>query len=261
MDADLLAERENRQKYDGGPHYRPETICHMPDPSRAPAYIDGQFDAKMELVQRYCDHGVVVDLCCAAGDHLELFRMPRWRWGIGVDFSTSFLHHARHVGVGTRQDNLTFLCANARDLPLATQSVDSLYCLSSLYCIPRVEGVIREVARVLHPGGTCVLEFGCHSLNTLVCNAYPELANVGHISVKAMERPALATGRPVYVANGRKRLFRLDRPTGRRLALRRFLARSRVLELLLAAVLLGAGAAVRLWERCRQPKEIRREVR
>jgi len=186
MDADLLAERENRQKYDGGPHYRPETICHMPDPSRAPAYIDGQFDAKMELVQRYCDHGVVVDLCCAAGDHLELFRMPRWRWGIGVDFSTSFLHHARHVGVGTRQDNLTFLCANARDLPLATQSVDSLYCLSSLYCIPRVEGVIREVARVLHPGGTCVLEFGCHSLNTLVCNAYPELANVGHISVKAM---------------------------------------------------------------------------
>lgn len=87
---------------------------------------------------------------------------------------------------------------------------------------------------------------------------YPDAIGLG---ATAMERPVLATGRPVYATNGRKRLFRLDRPTGSRLALRRFLARSRVMELLLAAVLLGAGAAVRLWERCRQPRENHREVR
>jgi ubiquinone/menaquinone biosynthesis C-methylase UbiE len=181
-----VIEEETRKKYDGG-IYQPQTICFRPDPSSPPQWIDGLFAVKAELVARYCGQDVVVDLCCASGEHMEIFQGHTWRKGLGVDFSRSFLHYAQNEGVGRRNGNMDFLCANARALPLATASVGGLYCLSSLYHVPKVGEVVKEVARVLKPGGGCVLELGnLRSLNTLVCKAHPELAQHQHVPVGAM---------------------------------------------------------------------------
>jgi ubiquinone/menaquinone biosynthesis C-methylase UbiE len=67
----------------------------------------------------------------------------------------------------------------------SNSSFDLVYCFSSLYYIPKVGEVIHEVSRVLTFRGKCVVDFGnLYSLNTIVCNAYPDLAHPCHISVR-----------------------------------------------------------------------------
>lgn len=179
-------EEETRRKYDGG-IYQPETICFKPDATKAPQWIDGLFAVKTDLVRRYCGQDLVVDLCCASGDHMEIFEGYHWRLGLGLDFSGTFLRYAKHKGVGQRHSNMEFASANARALPLKTGVVGGLYCLSSLYHVPQVAEVVAEVARVLKSGGGCVLELGnLYSLNTLVCLAHPELAHHQHVTVGNM---------------------------------------------------------------------------
>lgn len=71
---------------------------------------------------------------------------------------------------------------------------------------------------------------------------FPDAIGLG---AGAMQRLALSDGRPVYVLNGRRRLFLLDGAT-RQYALiwRRFLARSRVTEKLLAVLAYMVGAVL-----------------
>jgi hypothetical protein len=73
----------------------------------------------------------------------------------------------------------------------------------------------------------------------VVLLVYPDAIGLG---AGALERLALDTGRPVYVLNGRRRLFALDPGTRAALVRRRFLARSRVVEKLLAVLAFPVGA-------------------
>ncbi len=70
---------------------------------------------------------------------------------------------------------------------------------------------------------------------------FPDAIGLG---AGAMQRLALSDGRPVYVLNGRRRLFLLDGATRRALAWRRFLVRSRVTEKLLAVLAYAVGAVL-----------------
>ena len=62
-------------------------------------------------------------------------------------------------GVATGAGAVTSLLSDARSIPLETESVDAVYCISVLEHIPNFSDVIADVRRVLRPGGLFVPTF------------------------------------------------------------------------------------------------------
>ncbi len=181
-------ERLQRQKYRS-------CYVHILDrPNRTPAT---DYDAKMTVLRRTLifnsyDHGSVLDLCCGTGDFL-LDVAPRVEKAIGVDFSPELVNIARNRT--SKQRNVSLCVGSARGIPLRSGSIALAFSFSSLYYIPRVEKVVRECARVLEGGGTAILEFGIlHSLNSIVCRSYPDLASPCHVPLLAARRMLESAG-------------------------------------------------------------------
>jgi len=66
----------------------------------------------------------------------------------------------RAIGrVSTGGGTVTSLLSDARSIPLETESIDCVYCVSVLEHIPQCESVLSEIQRVLRPGGLFVLTF------------------------------------------------------------------------------------------------------
>lgn len=68
----------------------------------------------------------------------------------------------RHVDP-TAHDNLVFAAIDAMDLPLRDESVDIVYGFAFAHHLPDVDRFLAEVARVLRPGGRCVLMDNAYS--------------------------------------------------------------------------------------------------
>lgn len=184
---DARIEQDAIRKY-GGETYAAPTITIAPSKGDPQTYADRLLQLKLELVR---DHlgDPLMDLCC--GNGLHMFETVQGRTQVlGVDFSEQFLAfaavEARNRGIG----NVAFLCANARSMPIASDSIRGLYSFSALYTIPDLQSVLREIARVLQPGGRAVLDLGnSQSLNGFVCRYYPELAR--HTTVPLAETLAM----------------------------------------------------------------------
>jgi ubiquinone/menaquinone biosynthesis C-methylase UbiE len=147
---------------------------------------------RFNLILDSYDHGSVLDLCCGTGDFL-LKVAPRVETAIGVDFSPELVNIARRRT--SSQLNVSFCVGNARSIPLKSSSIALVFSFSSLYYIPLVQEAVKECARVLEPGGTAILEFGIlHSLNTIVCRSYPDLAFPCHVPLSAARRIVQSAG-------------------------------------------------------------------
>jgi SAM-dependent methyltransferase len=68
----------------------------------------------------------------------------------------------RHVDTASL-GNLLFAAIDAMDLPLRDESVDLVYGFAFVHHLPDVERFLREAARVLRPGGRCVLMDNAYS--------------------------------------------------------------------------------------------------
>lgn len=186
---DSLIEKETKQKYDGG-IYKPASICDLPK-DRPSQFADILLNLKLSLLKKYLNSStVVVDLCCAVGSHLfyisDLINKGK---GVGIDFSKTFIRNANTNLMQKNIDNISFLVGDVKKIPIKNDSVGLVYSFSSLYHIPNVEQVIKEISRILSPGGICIIEMGnIYSLNTLVGKAYPELAYPCHISLLKMKK-------------------------------------------------------------------------
>ncbi len=163
-----------KRAYESGEIYKPSTICIAADRD-APEYTRRLLWEKMEMVRRHLQpSALLVDLCCATGTHLlDLARhVDR---ALGIDFSAPFIEKAKQDAEAAGLAHVDFQLGDAKDLPLADASVGTLYSFSSLYVIPGVEGVISEIARVLEPGGRCVLDMGnARSINSYCVRHYTE---------------------------------------------------------------------------------------
>ena len=96
--------------------------------------------------------GPVRDLACGDGYLLSLMRSLQRRL-IGVDLSRGELAAAR-VRLGP---NMELVRARAVELPLATSSVAAITCHMALQLMDDTDSIIRELARVLRPGGELVV--------------------------------------------------------------------------------------------------------
>jgi SAM-dependent methyltransferase len=91
--------------------------------------------------------GRCLDLCCGGGAHAGTIIDSGWT-PIGVDLSLAQLRHA--------QGRLTVAAGDASRLPVRSGSFPAVACVLAHTDVPDYPAVLREVARVLRPGGRFV---------------------------------------------------------------------------------------------------------
>jgi ubiquinone/menaquinone biosynthesis C-methylase UbiE len=126
-------------------------------------------DLEVDLVERYAYGKTVLEVGCGTG--LILDRVARFaRSAVGIDLSAGMLVKAQQRGLRVAQ-------ASATALPIATASVDVAYSFKVLAHIPDIQGAMREMARVVRPGGWVLAEFyNARSLRRLVKAVKPPSA-------------------------------------------------------------------------------------
>lgn len=100
----------------------------------------------------------ILDLGCGAGLDLYLYAQKVGPTGMlyGLDLSSAMLNKARHNLAEAGVANIEWLHAPANAIPLPDNSVD-LVTANGIYNLsPDKEAVMREVSRVLKPGGHTV---------------------------------------------------------------------------------------------------------
>jgi SAM-dependent methyltransferase len=91
--------------------------------------------------------GRCLDLCCGGGAHAATIAARGWT-PIGVDLSLGQLRYAR--------GRLPAVAGDASRLPVRSGSLPAVACVLAHTDLPNYAAVIREVARVLQPGGRLV---------------------------------------------------------------------------------------------------------
>jgi len=126
-------------------------------------------DLEVGLVERYGAGKDVFEVGCGTG--LILGRVQQFaRTASGIDLSGGMLAKAAARGLDVAQ-------ASATALPIATASVDVAYSFKVLAHIPDIEGAMREMARVVRPGGWVLAEFyNARSIRRLVKAIKPPTA-------------------------------------------------------------------------------------
>jgi len=183
--------------------YKVDTVDHLPSETGELSYSETLLKIRLDLVRQYSPaDATVLDVCCATGKHLQGF-LGTMHSGVGVDFS---FHYLQRAVSDLRQDpssaNVKFLCCDATQIPLRSNSFDVAYSFSALYQIPQVESVIHEMARAVKTDGVCIFDLGnLYSLNTIVLEAYPDLPDHCHISLARMKKNIRDSG--LYIVEHR----------------------------------------------------------
>ncbi len=102
---------------------------------------------------------VVLDVCCGTGDMIRTFAAGTAKPGliVGVDFAEKMLACGRYPSGGPP---IQLVRADAQRLPLPDASVDVVSCAFGVRNFQSLDAGLSELARVLRPGGRCVvLEF------------------------------------------------------------------------------------------------------
>jgi SAM-dependent methyltransferase len=119
----------------------------------------GEHRSRYRFAAQFVANQRVLDVACGSGFGLTMLRAAR-AWPLGVDYD------ARTLGEIRRQQSSTrVVTADATRLPLDAASMDSVVSFETIEHVPDARALVREVRRVLRPGGRLVLstpnrEFG-----------------------------------------------------------------------------------------------------
>lgn len=105
--------------------------------------------------------GTCLDVCCGTGVHAAALRALGWT-PVGVDLSTGQLRHAAR--------RLDAVAGDATALPVADGSVPAAVCALGHTDVPDYAAVVREIARILRPGG----RFVHAGLHPCFCGAFAD---------------------------------------------------------------------------------------
>lgn len=107
-------------------------------------------DQAAELVRRYAEGKDALEVGCGTG--LVLERVAAFaRSAKGIDLSPGMLEHARQRGLDVVE-------ASATELPFPDESFDVAYSFKVLAHVPDFETSVREMARVVRPGGHVIFD-------------------------------------------------------------------------------------------------------
>lgn len=131
-----LPDAEKRQDYDS---YYSETNLTVPD------FINQRLDEILSGFSVYRQNGRLLDVGFGAGTLLEAAERAGWK-PYGVDVSESASAHARSLG-------FEVFCGTLQAANYPDNHFDVITASEVLEHVPDSEGVLREIARVLRPGG------------------------------------------------------------------------------------------------------------
>ena len=106
----------------------------------------------------HCTNKDVLDLCCGSGTYL-VDLLGHVKRIVGLDFSRKLIDAAA-ARIASQKSVAALVEGDARSLPFAEGSFDTVFSLASLYYVPDVRQAIDETARVLRPGGVAILDLG-----------------------------------------------------------------------------------------------------
>ena len=96
----------------------------------------------------------IADICCGSGDFLiHLSKEFEPSYACGVDHSKISIVHARKVCKNLNLKNIEFVIGDATSLLLEDESFDFVSCRLSLQVFPNPELILKEMYRILKPGG------------------------------------------------------------------------------------------------------------
>ncbi|HET6940253.1 MAG TPA: class I SAM-dependent methyltransferase [Nocardioides sp.] len=101
----------------------------------------------------------VLDLCCGAGASALPAAHAVGPHGrvVGVDVSQALLDLARSTADANGLTNLELLCADATATGYADGEFDAVVCVFGVFFLPDMIGFIREMWRMVRPGGTLAI--------------------------------------------------------------------------------------------------------
>ncbi len=115
---------------------------------------------KLDYLERLIDYGghagkAVLDVGCGLGNDTARFALGGARV-TGIDIAPTAIELAR-ANFAQRGLDGRFLVMNGEAMSFADASFDLVYCHTVLHFTPHPERVVREIHRVLSPGGTAIL--------------------------------------------------------------------------------------------------------
>ncbi|WP_232298836.1 class I SAM-dependent methyltransferase [Granulicella tundricola] len=75
----------------------------------------------------------------------------------GVDLSVALIERATSRAKSRQLSNCSFQHADAHSLPYPSHSIDAVVVSRLFLIVPDKEGIVREIHRVLRPGGRCFI--------------------------------------------------------------------------------------------------------
>jgi SAM-dependent methyltransferase len=98
---------------------------------------------------------VVIDLGSGAGNDAFVARHETGETGkvIGIDFTPAMIERARKNAEARGFDNVEFRQGDIEKMPVTANAADVIVSNCVLNLVPNKDGVIREIFRVLKPGG------------------------------------------------------------------------------------------------------------
>jgi demethylmenaquinone methyltransferase/2-methoxy-6-polyprenyl-1,4-benzoquinol methylase len=119
--------------------------------------LDRRWKMRALALARIAPHHRVLDLACGTGD-LAFGAAGSARYVIALDvvFRMLELARSRAAALAPRIRRPAFVTGDMTSLPIASGSIDIVTTGYGLRNVPNLEGAVREVARVLAPGGRLV---------------------------------------------------------------------------------------------------------
>jgi SAM-dependent methyltransferase len=113
----------------------------------------GHLFGRFQLPRSYFSGKAVVDLGCGNG-RLGRFAIPQARAYVGVELSEALLAFTVPVGTAAKVD---LVRASIEDLPLEDCTADVVLCWGVLHHVHDPLAAVREMKRIVKPGGTILL--------------------------------------------------------------------------------------------------------
>jgi ubiquinone/menaquinone biosynthesis C-methylase UbiE len=108
---------------------------------------------------------------------------------VGIDLSSQMLREAAELADGV--DNVAFVRADAEALPFADASFTAAICTNSFHHYPDPVRALREIARVLTPGGRLVIGDPCADVWTVrIADIFLRRLEPGHVGLYRSEEMA-----------------------------------------------------------------------
>jgi len=112
----------------------------------------GKLYRAAEAIGRLPDGAAVLDIPCGGGVALRGARPGQDVRYVAADISQSMLERTR-AEAAKRDIAVELREADVGDLPFDTATFDLVVSFTGLHCFPDPHAAVREMARVLHPGG------------------------------------------------------------------------------------------------------------